>query len=111
MTVRSVDTDEDTFLRYADRQMFAFVMLFQQPRTAEGEEAMLAMTREMIEAALAVDGRYYLPYRLHATSDQFHRAYPMGVEFFERKRHYDPGDRFQNRFYEHYGGRDPGPDS
>ncbi|MEE3001554.1 MAG: FAD-dependent oxidoreductase [Planctomycetota bacterium] len=110
VTVRSVDTDKDTFLRYADRQMFAFVMLFQQPRTAEGEEVMLAMTRELIEAALAVDGRYYLPYRLHATRDQFHRAYPMGEEFFERKRHYDPGDRFQNRFYDRYGARDKDAD-
>lgn len=105
VTVRSVDADEDTFLRYADGHMFAFVMLFQQPRTNEGEEAMRAMTREMIEASLAVDGCYYLPYRLHATKDQFHRAYPMGREFFERKRDYDPGNRFQNRFHERYGDR------
>jgi len=103
VTVRSVDADEDTFLRYADGHMFAFVMLFQQPRTNEGDEAMRTMTQEMIEAALAVDGCYYLPYRLHATKDQFQRAYPMGGEFFDRKRYYDPGNRFQNRFHDRYG--------
>ena len=102
VTVRSVDTDEDTFLRYADRPMFALVMLFQQPRTAAGDDAMEAMTQEMIETALSLEGRYYLPYRLHATVDQFHRAYPQAQDFFERKRQYDPDELFQNRFYEKY---------
>lgn len=106
VTVRSVDTDDDTFLRYADRHMFALVMLFQQPRTAAGDAAMEAMTQEMIETVLSLDGRYYLPYRLHATVDQFHRAYPQAQEFFERKRQYDPDEVFRNRFYEKYGKRD-----
>ncbi len=102
VTVRSVDTDDDTFLRYADRHMFALVMLFQQPRTAAGDAAMEAMTQEMIETALSLDGRYYLPYRLHATADQFHRAYPQARDFFRRKRAYDPDEVFRNRFYEKY---------
>ena len=62
------------------------------------------MTGSLIDAALAVGGRYYLPYRLHATPAQFHRAYPRAVEFFRRKRQHDPGELFQNRFYEAYGG-------
>ena len=102
VTVRSIDTDDDTFLRYADRHMFALVMLFQQPRTAAGDAAMEAMTQEMIETVLAMDGRYYLPYRLHATADQFHRAYPQARDFFDRKRQYDPDGIFSNRFYEKY---------
>ncbi len=106
VTVRSIDTDDDTFLRYADRHMFALVMLFQQPRTAAGDAAMEAMTQEIIEAALSMDGRYYLPYRLHATADQFHRAYPQARDFFDRKRQHDPDGIFGNRFYEKYGGRE-----
>ena len=102
VTVRSVGTDDDTFLRYADRPMFALVMLFQQPRTAAGDAAMEAMTQEMIETALALDGRYYLPYRLHATADQFHRAYPQAQDFFDRKRQYDPDEVFRNCFYDKY---------
>ncbi len=102
VTVRSIDTDDDTFLRYADRPMFALVMLFQQPRTAAGDAAMEAMTQEMIETALSMDGRYYLPYRLHATAEQFHRAYPQARDFFDRKRQHDPNEIFTNRFYEKY---------
>ncbi|HUG90050.1 MAG TPA: hypothetical protein VML55_04400 [Planctomycetaceae bacterium] len=40
---------------------------------------------------------------VHATREQFHRAYPQAREFFERKRTYDPGEVFQNRFYVEYG--------
>ena len=103
VTVRSVDTDSDTFLRYADQQMFAFVMLFSQPQTSEADAQMEAMTGELIEAALSSRGRYYLPYRLHASPEQFHRAYPQAKEFFVLKRKYDPDELFQNQFYLKYG--------
>lgn len=103
VTVRHVLPDEDSFLRYADAEMFALVLLFHQPRTMAGDEAMQAMTEELIEAALQAGGRYYLPYRLHATTAQFHRAYPQGREFFDLKRKYDPGELFQNHFYLKYG--------
>ena len=40
VTVRHVDTDSDTFLRYADQPMFAFVMLFNQKISARAESTM-----------------------------------------------------------------------
>lgn len=103
VTIRQVDTDHDTFLRYADQPLFAFVMLFYQPRTEEGDKHMEAMSVELIEAALQVQGRYYLPYRLHATPQQFHRAYPQAHHFFAFKKTYDPEELFQNQFYRKYG--------
>ena len=103
VTIRVVNEDHDTFLRYADQPMIAFVMLFVQDRTGSGETRMQALTQELIDAALEHEGRYYLPYRLHATPEQFHRAYPQAREFFDRKREYDPEDLFQNRFYIKYG--------
>jgi FAD/FMN-containing dehydrogenase len=103
VTVRNVLEDHDTFLRYADREMFALVMLFNQERTAEDDKRMEALTRELIDAALECGGRYYLPYRLHATREQFVRAYPQAKEFFERKRRLDPNEIFRNQFYEQYG--------
>lgn len=102
-TVRDVAADSDTFLRYAREPVIAFVMFFHQARTPGGEDRMETMTRQLIDAALAMDGCYYLPYRLHATPEQFHRAYPQARAFFERKRAYDPDELFQNRFYLRYG--------
>jgi FAD/FMN-containing dehydrogenase len=108
VTVRDVRRDDDTFLRYADRDMLALVILFNQLRTPEGDAAMEAMTRELIDAALGLGGRFYLPYRLHATSEQLRAAYPQIPRFFAMKRRYDPGRIFRNSFYAKYAALEEG---
>ena len=74
--MRGVRRDDDTVLRYADRDMGAVVLLFNQPLTAEADAKLEAATRDIVEATLAVGGCYYLPYRRHASPEQFRRAYP-----------------------------------
>ena len=105
VTIRHVDTDHDTFLRYADEPMFSFVLLFHQNRDKVSEQKMESATQQLIESALDAGGCYYLPYRLHATMEQFHRAYPQAKEFFARKRDLDPDEIFQNKFYLKYSGQ------
>jgi FAD/FMN-containing dehydrogenase len=102
VTVREVETDNDTFLRYAEQPMIAFVMFFSQRRTAVADRDMEQMTRELIDAALHSGGRYYLPYRLHASVEQFRSAYPRSGEFFRLKQQYDPKKLFENEFYMKY---------
>jgi len=102
VTVREVETDNDSFLRYADQPMIAFVMFFGQDRTAAADRDMENMTRELVEASLNSGGRYYLPYPLHASPEQFRTAYPKANEFFRLKTTYDPEDLFQNEFYLKY---------
>jgi FAD/FMN-containing dehydrogenase len=102
VTVREVQTDNDTFLRYVDQPMIAFVMFFSQRRTASADQDMGHMTRELVDVALHSGGRYYLPYRLHASGDQFRAAYPQADEFFRLKRKYDPDNLFENEFYVKY---------
>jgi FAD/FMN-containing dehydrogenase len=102
VTVREVDTDNDTFLRYADQPMIAFVMFFSQRRTLSADQDMGQLTRELIDAALHSGGRYYLPYRLHASRDEFRAAYPQADDFFRLKRKYDPDGLFENEFYLRY---------
>lgn len=106
VTIREVEADQDTFLRYADGRMYSFVMLFEQRFEPDAEAEMQALARELIDAAIAAGGRYYLPYRLHATPEQFHTAYPQAEQFFAMKRRYDPGRLFQNSFYTTYGSTD-----
>ncbi len=103
ITVRNVEPDQDTFMRYAREEVFGLVLLFHQPRTPAADEAMAALTRELIDAALACGGRYYLPYRPHATAAQFLQAYPQAPEFFAKKRQYDPNGVFENLFFLNYG--------
>lgn len=103
VTVRDINRDDDSFLRYADKDMISLVMLFSQARDAAGEEKMSKLTQEIVGATLRHDGRFYLPYRLHATPEQFNEAYPQAKKFFELKRKYDPDELFQNEFYLKYG--------
>ncbi|HUB26160.1 MAG TPA: FAD-binding oxidoreductase [Tepidisphaeraceae bacterium] len=103
VTLRAVKQDRDSLLRYAVGDMMSFVMLFNQPSGNDAEERMEYLTRQLINAALDCGGRYYLPYRLRATSGQFLQAYPQAKHFFELKRQYDPDELFQNEFYVKYG--------
>jgi FAD/FMN-containing dehydrogenase len=103
ITIRNVEPDHDTFLAYAPEEMFGLVMLFNQRRDAGAENAMRELTRKLIDAALACGGRYYLPYRAHATREQFLKAYSQSPEFFALKQKYDPAGVFENQFYLNYG--------
>jgi FAD/FMN-containing dehydrogenase len=102
VTVRDVGADHDAFLSYADRDMFALVMLFEQRFGGPHEDRMQAMTRAMIDAAIEHGGRHYLPYRLHATPEQMRRAYPRLDELFAKKRALDPHEIFQNGLWHRY---------
>ncbi|MFC0254102.1 FAD-binding oxidoreductase [Massilia consociata] len=59
-------------------------------------------TREMIDTALRFGGRYYLPYQLHATREQFDRAYPEAAALRLLKRRVDPAGRFSNELWATY---------
>ena len=102
ITLRNIEKDEDTYLRYAKEEVFGFVMLFNQARTTEGEEDMKSLTQRLINEAIALRGTYYLPYRLHATQEQLTKAYPAAKDFFDLKKKYDPQELFQNQFYKSY---------
>jgi len=102
ITLRNVYEDKDAFLAYAHEEVFGFVMLFNQSTALEGERQMELLTQELIEAVSRLNGTYYLPYRLHATKEQFYRIYPDARNFFQLKLQYDPEERFVNRFYEKY---------
>lgn len=103
VTIRSVFPDSDSFLAYARVPVWGLVMLFVQERTPAGEEQMRQLTRQLVDVVMELGGTYYLPYRLHATSAQFERAYPMAPDFFALKRKYDPDEIFLNAFYQTYG--------
>ncbi len=102
ITIRNVKRDDDTFLRYANEEVFGFVMLFNQARDNEAESEMKSLTQKLINVAISLNGTYYLPYRLHATKEQMYKAYPQAKDFFLLKKKYDSSEIFQNRFYQAY---------
>lgn len=102
ITLRYVDQDKESVLCYATTPRIAAVMLFSQEMSVRGEADMARMTSALIERTLEIGGSYYLPYRLHATDDQFRRAYPRATEFVQRKRESDPDLLFRNAMWDRY---------
>jgi FAD/FMN-containing dehydrogenase len=102
LTVRYVDTDEDSVLAYAPEPRMAAVLLFSQEKTARGEADMARMTQALIERVLDIGGTYYLPYRPHASLSQLSRGYPRAAAFAAAKRAADPDLLFRNRLWDDY---------
>jgi len=102
VTVRDVRQDDRSALAYARQDVFGLVMLFVQERTQAGEARMRAMTRSLIDAAIAAGGTFYLPYRAHATIEQLRRGYPAWDAAMRAKARYDPDGVFRNTFYDVY---------
>ena len=102
VSVRHSPADTLTLLTWAPTEVFSFVLYYKQ-RTSDGAStAVRAWTRELLDAALHHGGRYYLPYRLDATSAQFAGAYPEARVFASLKARIDPGNRFRNLLWERY---------
>jgi FAD/FMN-containing dehydrogenase len=102
VTVRDVRRDTRSVLAYARQDVFGLVMSFNQRRSADAEQPMQAMTRALIDAAIALGGTFYLPYRLHASAEQLRRAYPAWDTALRAKSRYDPDGVFRNGLYEAY---------
>ncbi|TQM17928.1 FAD/FMN-containing dehydrogenase [Pseudoxanthomonas sp. 3HH-4] len=100
VSIRHAIADTTSLMRWADCDMFCFV-LYHKQRTWQDARA-ASWTRALIDAALDHGGRYYLPYRLHATRQQFARAYPQANIFAAIKREIDPANRFRNLLWDRY---------
>lgn len=102
ITIRAVKRDHDACLNYAREDVFGFVLLFNQKKTALQEADMYSLTNLLVDAAIKNEGTYYLPYRLHIAKDKMRKAYPQADSFFRTKTKYDPSELFNNKFYRHY---------
>ena len=102
VSIRHAAPDPGSLLAWARTEVFAFVIYYQQGTDPESLAAVGVWTRELIDAALSVDGSYYLPYQLHATEEQFRRAYPRAPELIALKQRLDPENKFRNRLVDKY---------
>ena len=102
ISIRHSPAAPATLMSWAKQDVFSFVLYHKQWNFDWAERAAGKWTRRLIDAALDCGGRYYLPYRLHATPAQFLRAYPEAEAFAALKARYDPQRRFRNRLWETY---------
>lgn len=102
VSVRHAAADSGSLMAWAREEVFAFVVWYKQ-YTNEAEKGKVGVwTRELINAAIAFNGAYYLPYQAHATKEQFHLAYPDAKKLFDIKAKLDPGFKFRNILWDTY---------
>ena len=102
VSVRHAFADTGSMLAWARTEVFAFVVYYKQGVDAAARGQVAVWTRELIDLAVSLKGAYYLPYQIHATFEQFARAYPRYGELFALKRAHDPHYRFRNSLWDAY---------
>lgn len=101
VSIRHSPTDQLTLMSWAKENVFSFVVYYKQGVSIDAQSSVARWTRAMIELALALEGTYYLPYQLHATLEQFRRAYPQEEKFRKLRRHIG-ASRFTNTMWSQY---------
>lgn len=105
VTLRYVAEDDQSTLSYARVPRIAAVMSFSQELTQRADADMARMTQALIERITQIGGAYYLPYRPHATLDQFSTAYSQARAFAQMKRELDPDLVLRNNLWDTYLGQ------
>jgi FAD/FMN-containing dehydrogenase len=102
VSIRHSPADNVSMLPWAKEEVFSFVLYYKQRTHRRAREDVGRWTRELIDLALGCEGRYYLPYQLHATREQFARAYPESAQLQRIKKSVDPANRFSNELWNKY---------
>jgi FAD/FMN-containing dehydrogenase len=102
ISIRHSPADRLSALPWAPTDVFSFVLYYKQRTWKHARDKVGVWARELIELALRHQGRYYLPYQLHARADQFERAYPEAQALRRIKREIDPGNKLSNELWRAY---------
>ncbi|EJN07376.1 FAD/FMN-dependent dehydrogenase [Herbaspirillum sp. YR522] len=102
ISIRHSPPDTLALLPWAKDEVFSFVVYYKQRIHQAAMRRAGDWTREMIATALKYDGRYYLPYQLHATGKQFARSYPEASALRALKHAIDPTGKFSNALWAEY---------
>jgi FAD/FMN-containing dehydrogenase len=101
-TIRLTERDEECFLAWAKARYACVIFNLHTEHTPEGREHSARAFRRLIDMAIKRGGSYYLTYHRHATKAQVEACYPQFAHFLERKKDFDPAERFQSDWYRHY---------
>ena len=103
-TVRFVNEDKTTTLAYSrdSEGSFAFVLYYRLRRSEEADKVLEEIHHSLAEISLKLGGTFYLPYRHHYSVEQLKQSYPMIIQFFEKKKIYDPHGLFRSKWSDHY---------
>ncbi len=101
-TIRLIEPDEESFLRWATDRWACIIFNLHTVHTPEGLERSAEAFRRLIDRGIERGGSFYLTYHRWATRQQVETCYPQFPEFLRLKQEHDPDERFQSEWYRHY---------
>lgn len=102
ISIRHSKQDPGSLLAWAKTEVFTFVIYYKQRTKQEDLDQVKKWTQLLIDASISCKGTYYLPYQIHATKNQFSKAYPNAITFFKLKKQLDPTNKFRNKLWDAY---------
>ena len=102
LSLRHYGRCNDSYLSLAGRDAFAFLLAVRSKPTDALKADYAVWSRELVDAALEGEGSFNPAYQMHATVEQFSRAFARRAELLLAKKKYDPGNRFGNGLWTRY---------
>jgi len=100
--VRRTLPEEETILCWARREYASIRLTLSEPPALGGAVRTTQLHRQLIDAAIAHEGRFPISCTPEATRTQVERCYPELRAFLAEKRRLDPGERLTNPWYRHH---------
>jgi FAD/FMN-containing dehydrogenase len=98
-TIRLIDEDTDTVLRWASGRRACIIFNLHVEHTAAGKQKSAVAFRSLIDLALGYGGSFFLTYHRFATRKQLLDAYPQLPQFVKEKQAYDARPVFVSDWY------------
>lgn len=102
VTARHVNADNESFLSYSPVESCAFVLYIKVKKSNRNYQDVANYGTSLIDEAIKMGGKYYLPYQLLGSKDQLYAIYPQMEKLVNLKKLYDPKELFSNQLYSRY---------
>ncbi|WP_144394208.1 FAD-binding protein [Pleionea sediminis] len=101
-TVRFIKQDDESSLAWAKEDFACIIFNVHTDHNAEGIEKSKVVLKTLIDNAIEHQGNYFLTYHRFADKNQVTKCYPQMPNFLADKLRWDPKERFQSDWYNHY---------
>jgi hypothetical protein len=102
VTVRQTSAENETFLRWADRDYALASLSLGEGRSLGNAVRSTQLRRALIDLALAHDGSFPIAATPEATRTHVEACYPMLKAFMAEKRRLDPAGRLSTPWFRHH---------
>jgi len=102
ITVKFIEKDRESFLRYAKKDVYAFTFYYLTKNEHLYDKELKMVNNLLVNCVNKLGGTFFLPYMTYYDEKQLYESYPEIVDFIKKKQLYDPEDLFSNCWYEKY---------